>query len=101
MGTRTPPATFADMLQRYRRAAGLTQEELAERARLSVRGISNLERGVRRLPQRGTVTLLIEALGLEAAERAAFEAAARGLVDPSPRTPATGTALAIPTNLPL
>jgi predicted ATPase/DNA-binding XRE family transcriptional regulator len=101
MGTRTPPATFADLLQRYRRAAGLTQEELAERAHLSVRGISNLERGVRRLPQRGTVTLLIEALGLAEAERAAFEAAARGLDDPSPKTLAESAALTVPTNLPL
>jgi transcriptional regulator with XRE-family HTH domain len=101
MGTRTAPATFADLLQRYRRAVGLTQEELAERAHLSVRGVSNLERGVRRLPQRGTVTLLIEALGLAEAERAAFEAAARGLDDPSPETPAQDTAPTVPTNLPL
>ena len=83
MSTRTSPATFADLLQRYRRAAGLTQEELAERAHLSVRGISNLERGVRRLPQRATVTLLIEALGLDGEERTAFEAAARGLDEPA------------------
>jgi non-specific serine/threonine protein kinase len=101
MDTRTPHATFADLLQRYRRATGLTQEELAERAHLSVRGISNLERGVRRLPQRGTVALLIEALGLAGTARASFEAAARGLEDPSPKTPAKGTALTVPTNLPL
>ena len=79
MGIRAQPASFADLLQRYRRAAGLTQEELAERAHLSVRGISNLERGVRRLPQRGTITLLAEALALSATDRADFEAAARGL----------------------
>src|SRR6185437_4545934 len=77
MGTCTPPETLAKLLQRYRRAAGLTQEELAERAHLSVRGISNLERGVRRQPQRSTVTLLAEALGLEGTERAALLAAAR------------------------
>jgi non-specific serine/threonine protein kinase len=98
MDTRTPPATFADLLQRYRRAAGLTQEQLAERAHLSVRGISNLERGVRRLPQRATVALLIEVLGLEKAERAAFLAAARGLGEPTAADP---PALAVPTNLPL
>ncbi len=83
MGIRAQPAGFADLLQRYRRAAGLTQEELAERAHLSVRGISNLERGVRRLPQRGTVVLLADALGLQAAERGAFEGAARGLLGPA------------------
>ena len=84
MGIRAQPASFADLLRCYRRRAGLTQEELAERAHLSVRGISNLERGVRRLPQRGTVTLLAEALALSAADRAPFEAAARG-VERQPR----------------
>ena len=38
---------FGDLLRRYRTAAGLTQEELAERAGLSTRGISDLERGAR------------------------------------------------------
>ena len=79
-----PPA----LLKRYRLAAGLTQEELAERARLSVRGISNLERSVRRLPQHATVALLAEALHLTGADRAAFEAAARGRSRPAaPLTP--------------
>lgn len=32
------------LLQQYRQAAGLSQEELAERAGLSARGISDLER---------------------------------------------------------
>jgi DNA-binding XRE family transcriptional regulator len=39
--------TFATLLQRYRLAAGLSQDELAERAGLSARGISDLERGAR------------------------------------------------------
>ena len=82
MGTPTQPATFADLLQRYRRAAGLTQEELAERAHLSERGISNLERGVRRLPQRSTVACWRMRWACRRAERAAFEAAARGLAMP-------------------
>ena len=71
------PGAFGDVLRRYRVAAGLTQEELAERAHLSARGISNLERGVRRLPQRGTAELLADALGLRDAERAAARKAAR------------------------
>ena len=54
--------TFAALLRRYRRAAGLTQEELAERARLSVRGITDLERGARLNPHKETVHLLAEAL---------------------------------------
>jgi transcriptional regulator with XRE-family HTH domain len=69
---------FAVLLKRYRVAAGLTQKELAERACLSVRGISNLERGVRRLPQHATIELLAAALHLTGPDRATFEAAARG-----------------------
>ena len=49
---------FGALLKRYRLAAGLTQEELAERARLSVRGITDLERGARRTPHKDTLQLL-------------------------------------------
>jgi len=73
MDERTP---FRDILRRYRTAAGLTQETLAERANLSVRGLSDLERGVRRLPRADTITLLADALKLDEAERDAFAAAA-------------------------
>jgi tetratricopeptide (TPR) repeat protein/transcriptional regulator with XRE-family HTH domain len=69
--------TFGDLLRRYRLAAGLTQEELADQAGLSVRGLSDLERGARRAPRRETVQLLAEALRLSAAERTQPEAAAR------------------------
>ena len=77
--------TFATLLRRSRQAAGLTQEELAERARLSVRGITDLERGVRRAPHKETVHLLAEALGLDPGDRAAFEAAARRPSTQQPR----------------
>ena len=73
----THKSTFGLLLRRYRVAAGLTQEELAERAGLSAHGISNLERGVRRAPQRYTLTQLAEALRLSAEDRAHLEAAAR------------------------
>ena len=56
------PAPFGALLRRHRRAAGLSQEELAQRARLSARGISDLERGLRRTPHRDTVEMLAEAL---------------------------------------
>ena len=72
-----PVADFARLLRRHRVAAGLTQEALAERAGLSARGISDLERGVRRFPQRETVRLLAAGLDLGPAERAAMAAAAR------------------------
>ena len=41
---------FGELLRRHRLAAGLTQEALAERAGISVRAITDLERGVRRAP---------------------------------------------------
>ena len=47
------PFTFGQLLKRYRTAAGLTQEALAERAGLSARGISDMERGLRRAPYHG------------------------------------------------
>jgi tetratricopeptide (TPR) repeat protein/transcriptional regulator with XRE-family HTH domain len=68
---------FGALLKRYRLAAGLTQEELAERARLSVRGITDLERGARRTPHKDTVQLLATALALPEPDRARLEAAAR------------------------
>ncbi|HZR40339.1 MAG TPA: AAA family ATPase [Ktedonobacteraceae bacterium] len=68
---------FGDLLRRYRLAANLTQEELAAQAGLSVRGLSDLERGARRTPRRETVQLLSEALHLSVAERTRLEAAAR------------------------
>jgi tetratricopeptide (TPR) repeat protein/transcriptional regulator with XRE-family HTH domain len=70
--------SFAALLKRHRRAAGLTQEELAERAGISVNAVSALERGVNIAPRRDTVSLLADALGIAEAERAVFEAAARG-----------------------
>ena len=72
-----PPLTFGVLLRRYRLAAGLTQEELAERARLSLAAINTLERGARLAPRKETVALLAEALALTASERAELEAAAR------------------------
>jgi transcriptional regulator with XRE-family HTH domain len=66
------------LLQRLRAAAGLSQEELAKRAGLSRRGISDLERGARRTPYPATVRRLSGALGLGLGERAALLAAAHG-----------------------
>ena len=64
------------LLRRYRLAAGLSQEALAERARMSVNGISALERGYRRTPQHETLALLEGALALDQEQRQEFEAAA-------------------------
>ncbi len=72
--------SFAALLRRFRLFAHLTQEELADQARLSVRGISDLERGVRTNPHHATMRQLAEALRLPAA--------GRGLgVEPVPAAP--------------
>ena len=54
--------------QRFRLAAGLTQEELAARAQVSPRAISDLERGQRNRPWRETIQLLASALHLHLLE---------------------------------
>ncbi len=61
--------SFAVVLKRYRRAAGLTQEALAERAGYSLTYLSKLERGARH-PLPFTIETLAEALGLAPGERA-------------------------------
>ena len=72
----TPPR-FGTLLKTLRTAAGLTQEALAERAGVSVRGLQDLERGQSQTPRRDTVELLAAALGLSALDRATFVAATR------------------------
>ena len=64
------------LLRHYRLAAGLSQEALAERARMSTNGIGALERGYRRTPQRETLALLVNALALSDEQRGELEAAA-------------------------
>ena len=73
----TGATSFGDLLRRFRLAAGLTQEELAERAGLSRRGITDLERGARTTPRRETLGLLANALGLGGSDRDTFVATAR------------------------
>jgi predicted ATPase/DNA-binding XRE family transcriptional regulator len=74
-----PSPTFGDLLRRHRMAAGLTQEELAERSGLSVRAISDLERGTRHVPRKTTLQMLIEALSLDEPQRVALDSAARSI----------------------
>jgi predicted ATPase/transcriptional regulator with XRE-family HTH domain/Tfp pilus assembly protein PilF len=78
IGQRASLLAFGHLLKRLRLAADLTQEELAERAAVSVRSISNLERGAKHRPHRETVALLAEALRLRGADRDGFIALARG-----------------------
>jgi tetratricopeptide (TPR) repeat protein/transcriptional regulator with XRE-family HTH domain len=51
-------------LKRQRKAAGLTQEDLAERSGVSVRTIADLERGRTRKPYPSSLRALVRALGL-------------------------------------
>ena len=66
------------LLRRYREQARLTQEELADRAGVSARTISDIERGVRARAYADTAARLSVALGLSDADRATFLNAARG-----------------------
>lgn len=77
-GAEQGSAPFDARLRAHRRAAGLTQADLAGRAGVGVRTVRDLERGRASRPQRTTVELLAAALGLVGAERAEFVAAARG-----------------------
>ncbi len=75
-GRASGSSDFGKLLRRHRLGVGLSQEALAERARMSSDGISALERGHRRTPQRETLALLAGALALDDDQRRAFEAAA-------------------------
>jgi non-specific serine/threonine protein kinase len=98
---RTP---FGRLLRRSRLAVGLSQEALAERAGLSWRTISDLERGVNQGPRGSTARLLADALALGAADRAALlaSAAPSDTVEAEPASPAGAPpAATAPNNLPL
>jgi len=69
---------FGALLRARRRAAGLTQAELAERAGLGERTVRDLENGRSARPQRTTVELLAGALGLAGPDQLGFLAVARG-----------------------
>jgi transcriptional regulator with XRE-family HTH domain len=75
MGTRED-RSFGELLRGLRTAAGLTQDELAERAGMSVRGLRYLEQGSRR-PYTDTVRRVADALGVSAGDREALLAAGR------------------------
>ena len=73
-----PVGRFAELLQRLRVRAGMTQGELAEAAGVSPRTVSDLERGINRTARKDTAELLADALGLIGHELDQFLAAARG-----------------------
>ncbi|MEU6106474.1 ATP-binding protein [Streptomyces flaveolus] len=68
MYTGTPvTGGFGTLVHRLRTEAGLSQEELAHAAGVSVRALSDMERGRTRGPQRRTVQALAAVLGLDEA----------------------------------
>ena len=88
-----PPAlNFGGLLRQLRTEARLTQEELAEAARLSPRSVSDLERGISRTARKDTAELLAGALRLTGPARELFVAAARGRAPTAPVLAARGGA---------
>jgi predicted ATPase/DNA-binding XRE family transcriptional regulator len=71
-------AALAPLLRRLREHAGLTQEELADRAGLSARTVSDIERGLRSRLYDDTTERLAVALALDEEGRVLFRDAARG-----------------------
>ncbi|MFF0465569.1 ATP-binding protein [Streptomyces mexicanus] len=84
--------SFGAVLRGLRQRAGLTMEELAEASGVSVRAISDMERGRSRVPQRRTVAALVEGLDPTDADREALLTAARA-ARPMARATAAGTAV--------
>ena len=68
---------FGRLLRHHRQASGLSQEKLAERAGLSARAISDIERGLTLRPYWHSVAALAGALGLQDEDRDEFARAAR------------------------
>lgn len=98
----SPAPQFGSLLKCYRMAAGLTQHALAERSGMSARGISDLERGVRSVPQKRTLARLARALPIAALDRLALEAAAQQQcrhMQPFPPVPAPGGAPSLSSGL--
>jgi tetratricopeptide (TPR) repeat protein/transcriptional regulator with XRE-family HTH domain len=90
--------TFAEVLRRYRIAAGLSQEGLATRSGISVDTIGMLERGLRTWPRASTVSRLAAALHLSLPDRETMVAAAQRPV--AAREVALPSTASIPRELP-
>lgn len=92
--------TFGAMVRRYRIAAGLTQEGLAERSGVSPRSVSEIERGGESVPRQSTVELLADALDLTSEERTALRAALPMRTPPAPAADVPTFAGVAPSDLP-
>ncbi|MEE1752952.1 helix-turn-helix domain-containing protein [Streptomyces sp. SP18CS02] len=68
---------FGGLLRAHRRRSGMTQQQMADLATLSVRAIRDLESGRARRPREETVRLLADVLRLTGTSREAFHDVAR------------------------
>jgi predicted ATPase/transcriptional regulator with XRE-family HTH domain len=97
-----PRAPFGTRLRALRERAGLTQEELAERAGLSAQAIGALERGARSRPYPSTVRALVGALRAFTGDQASLLVGGRGTGGadsrdaPGPSSGAIAGALPVP-----
>ncbi len=69
---------LGELVRLHRAAIGITQEELAERAGLSARAVSDIERARRKRVYPDTALRLADALRLEGEERSVFQRVGRG-----------------------
>ena len=81
-------AALGESLRAFRTAAALTQEQLAERAGISVQAIAALENGRSRRPYPHTLSAIGDALRLSPEQRAALAAAVPKRAAPDPSRPA-------------
>ncbi|MFD5828472.1 ATP-binding protein [Lentzea sp. NPDC060358] len=63
---------FGELLLRYRRDAGLSQDRLAQLSGISVRALRELEQGRARAAQRRSAEVLADALALDESDRTEF-----------------------------
>ncbi|GAA1325647.1 helix-turn-helix domain-containing protein [Pseudonocardia xinjiangensis] len=72
------PSDLGELVRTFRHNAGLTLEDLSVRSGVSVRALSDMERGHSRKPHARTVAALATALGVPDDERKLLLGAARG-----------------------
>ncbi|KAB2379129.1 BTAD domain-containing putative transcriptional regulator [Actinomadura montaniterrae] len=76
---------LADLVRTHRNRAGLTQQELARKAGISVAALRDLEQGRHSRPRPGSVSALAEALGLDSSQAAELAFSSASPVRPAAR----------------